>query len=100
MSDQTKMDMPLPAPTLDELVAEIDLEISMRERVFPAWVAQGRMKASTAEVRLHRLRTVRVLLDGLRRIMARPGDKTGLVGADGLFDFTKLDVPPYSGGRA
>ena len=36
-------------PTFEDMLAEIDRELAMRERVYPKWCASGKMKRETAE---------------------------------------------------
>lgn len=52
-------------PSLDEQIACADREIAMRERVYPAWVRQGRLKQPKAD---REIETMRAIAASLRRL--------------------------------
>lgn len=50
--------------TTADMVASVKRELAMRERVYPNWVASGRMKHEGAQVEMRRMRAVlKVLLE-------------------------------------
>jgi len=53
--------VPLPAQ-----IACIEREIAMRKRVYPAWVASGRMSQAKADAELLAMRAVLETLQGVR----------------------------------
>lgn len=54
--------------TRAELLECVDRELRMRSRVYPSWVARGRLKQETADREIARMRAVRQVLEKL------PGD--------------------------
>ena len=48
--------------TLDQMIACVEREIGMRERVYPRWVEQKKMLQATADQELARMRAVLELL--------------------------------------
>lgn len=58
-------------PLADQL-AEVERELSMRERVYPKWVQSGRMKVTEADRQIARMRAVRDTLRGLTAAAAAP----------------------------
>jgi len=52
----------MPEITLAEQIAAVRREIAMRERVYPKWVASGRMTQVKAE---HEIAAMRAVLDTL-----------------------------------
>jgi hypothetical protein len=53
------------APTLDEKIVCVKREIAMRERVYPGWVAAGRMKQDRADREIEVMKSV---LESLYRL--------------------------------
>lgn len=63
------------AVTFDEQVAELDREIATRKRVFPKWVAEGKISDKDAAQRMARLVAARETFEALiqyRQTMPRP----------------------------
>jgi hypothetical protein len=60
MSDRNKL-------TIDELLRAAERELSMRERVYPKWVATERMPQSQADYELQAMRQIVDLIDLFRR---------------------------------
>lgn len=54
-----------PPVTVPEQIAAIEREIAMRGRVYPRWVAAGKMTQAKAD---HELRAMRAALDTLRSL--------------------------------
>ena len=54
------------APGIDEQIAEISREIGFRERLYPRWVAEGRLKVDRADAQLAALRAARATLERVR----------------------------------
>lgn len=52
-------------PTLDEQIEEVAREIRQRERVYPKWIAAGRLKQETADQKLEHLRAAQATLQWL-----------------------------------
>ena len=50
------------AITIEQMIACVEREIGMRERVYPRWVEQKKMLQTTADQELARMRAVRDLL--------------------------------------
>ena len=48
--------------SIDQMIACVEREIGMRERVYPRWVEQKKMLQTTADQELARMRAVRDLL--------------------------------------
>ena len=48
--------------TLDQMIACVEREIGMRERVYPRWVEQKKLLQTTADQELARMRAVRDFL--------------------------------------
>jgi len=53
-------------PTIDEQIECVKREISLRGRVYPRWVEQGRMKQEAADRELNRIKAVLRTLEGQR----------------------------------
>ena len=51
--------------TLEEMIACVDREIGMREKVYPRWVENRKMLSATADKELERMRAVRLVLTGM-----------------------------------
>lgn len=49
----------------DALLACVKREIKMRERVYPGWIAHGRMKQRSADTELETMRAVLAVLEQL-----------------------------------
>lgn len=49
-------------PTMDEMIAEVEREIELRKRVFPRWIANGKMKQDVADRRIRILECVSAYL--------------------------------------
>ena len=64
---------------LQEMVACVDREISMRQQSYPRWVAQRKLTQGTADKEIWRMRAVRAALirgDALQRVLdALEGEK-------------------------
>ena len=58
------------AVTFDEQLAELDREIAMRERLYPRWVMDDRLKVQDARQRLARLKAARETLRALKQYRA------------------------------
>lgn len=52
--------------SLDEMIAAADREIAMRQRVYPRWVAEGRMKQAKADHEIAAMRAIATTLKSLR----------------------------------
>lgn len=39
-----------------EMIAELELELKMRDHVFPRWVRSGKLKQATADKRINAMR--------------------------------------------
>ncbi len=52
--------------TLEMQIAAVRREIAMRERAYPRWVANAKMKPEKAVVELGAMRAVLVTLEGLQ----------------------------------
>lgn len=50
-------------PTKDEIVAELRREIALRERVFPDWVAKGRLRQDVADRRIALMKAALALVE-------------------------------------
>ena len=50
------------AITIEQMIACVEREIGMRERVYPRWVEQKKLLQTTADQELARMRAVRDLL--------------------------------------
>lgn len=48
-----------------EMLACARRELTMRRKVYPRWVASGKMKASTAESETHYMENIATLIEGL-----------------------------------
>lgn len=55
------------AVTFDEQLDELDREIAMRERLYPRWVADDRLKVQDARQRLARLKAARETVRALKQ---------------------------------
>jgi hypothetical protein len=51
-------------PTLMEMVGEVKREINARERLYPAWVSDKKIRARVAERRLEIMKAVLARLEG------------------------------------
>jgi hypothetical protein len=58
----TVQDEDLSDITLPDMIAEVKRELAMRERVYPGWIANGRLKQATADRDMRRMRAVLELL--------------------------------------
>lgn len=56
--------------TAQEIVEELEREVSMRKRVFPRWVAEGKLRADQAERRIGIMEQV---LEDARKIAPADG---------------------------
>lgn len=54
-------------------IACVKREIAMRERVYPKWIAAGRMKAEMAEREIDTMRGVLETLEGVKSLMEKTG---------------------------
>lgn len=54
-----------PVP-IDEQIAEVEREIALRERVYPNWVAKGRMNQARADEAMARIRAALTTLRYMR----------------------------------
>ena len=54
------------APTLDEEIVCVKREIAMRERVYPGWVRNGRMKLDRADREIEVMRAVLARLERIK----------------------------------
>lgn len=57
MNDE--MSVPVESVTTEQMLACVDRELKMRERVYPRWVENKKMLASTMMLELARMRAVR-----------------------------------------
>lgn len=53
--------------SLDDQIASVEREIAMRQRVYPSWVAKGKMKQEAADLEIARMEAASVTLNWLRR---------------------------------
>jgi len=58
--------------TIDEQIACVRRELAMRQRVYPKWVAGGRMKQADADKELERMQAVHDTLSDVKRGMGLP----------------------------
>jgi RNase H-fold protein (predicted Holliday junction resolvase) len=58
------------AVTFDEQLEELDREIAMRERLYPKWVQDDRLKVDAARKQLARLKAARETLRALKQYRA------------------------------
>jgi hypothetical protein len=58
MTYRTLVNHPHAPITLDDKIAELRREIAMRERVYPAWVASGKMAENQAKRQTAVLRVI------------------------------------------
>jgi hypothetical protein len=56
------------AISIDDQIAEVGREISLRERVYPRWVGAAKLTPSTADKQMARIRAV---LETLKRVKAQ-----------------------------
>ena len=54
------------AVSIDNMVSAVRREIGFRQRVYPRWVSQGKMKAETSAVEIERMEAVLEALEELR----------------------------------
>lgn len=52
--------------TLDQQIQSVAREIKMRERVYPRWVASGKMKRENADYELECMKAILATLIGLQ----------------------------------
>lgn len=74
--------------TLDQMVACVDREIKMRDKVYPRWVEQKKMLASTMMMELARMRAVRerlVVACAMQRVLDGFVEN-GVIAPDSLSD--------------
>lgn len=57
----------VPAPTLDEQIHCVEREVLMRQRNYPNWILQSRMKQENGDIEIARMKAV---ADSLRRLKA------------------------------
>jgi len=69
----------LPQVPLGDQIAAVERELTMRRRVYPTWVANGRMQLVTAELEITRMVAV---LETLRQLDADLRETSG--GAHGF----------------
>lgn len=55
------------AGTIKEALAEVRRELSLRDRVYPAWVAKGTLKEGVARVQVQRMEAAQRNLERLER---------------------------------
>ena len=53
--------------TLDEMIREVEREIALRRRVYPNWIASGRLKRDKAERQIKVMEAVTAELNLMRR---------------------------------
>lgn len=58
--------------TIDEQIACVRRELAMRQRVYPKWVAGGKMKQPDADKELERMQAVHDTLSDVKRGMGLP----------------------------
>lgn len=63
-----------PRPTLAEQLVELHREVRQRERVFPRWVADGRMSQAVANLQMARLRAAIATLEACQAGTPPPPD--------------------------
>jgi hypothetical protein len=68
MTDMFPITEPIPV-TLEDQVKCVEREISMRERVYPRWVADKKLTQSTADRELNAMRAV---LRTLKNLLENP----------------------------
>lgn len=64
MTDMLSDALP-PVPIADQIAA-VERELEMRRRVYPRWVANGKMKQGTADEEIRRMEAVLATLEGVR----------------------------------
>lgn len=57
--------MEMPPPGIDAQIKCVEREVAMRERVYPRWVASGKMKSQVAAYELLAMQTVLQTLKGI-----------------------------------
>ena len=63
MNDADLFAAPVPADvSFDEMLACVDRELKMRAKVYPRWVADGKLPKRNADLEILRLRAVRLRL--------------------------------------
>ena len=62
----------VPSVTIAEQVACVDRELGMRKRVYPRWVANGKLNQAAADLEMRRMEAVR---DTLRRVQVEFSDR-------------------------
>lgn len=50
------------SPTIAEQIAAVERELRMRGRVYPRWVAQGKLTKAAADLEIKRMEAVRASL--------------------------------------
>lgn len=60
--------------SLDDQIACVRREIGLRERVYPKWVAAGKMKADAADQEIARMRAVIETLESVRALFPAKSD--------------------------
>lgn len=78
MSDQLLTDAPIP---VDSQIASVNREITLRRRVYPKWVADGRMSQRKADDEIAAMTAVVASLEEIRRLRASLAGKNALVDA-------------------
>ena len=64
--------------TLQDAIKEVRREVKLRERLYPQWVASGKLNKAAAERQLARMKYVLELLEGKGE--ERPGQQPELFG--------------------
>ena len=63
----------LPPPSIPDQIAELERELGLRQRVYPRWVREGKLREGVAEERMRRLEAARDSLVRLAKIDAGTG---------------------------
>lgn len=70
---ETRLDLDKPkarSASLEAAIAELERELDVRRRVFPDWVAKGRLDQATADARIASMQDGLASLAGLRHLGA------------------------------
>lgn len=51
--------------SIDEQIYEVERELTMRERVYPHWIASGKLREDTADEQVNRMKAA---LETLRKV--------------------------------
>ncbi len=57
-------------PTIAEQIASVERELGMRKRVYPRWVANGKLNQAAADLEMRRMEAVRDTLKRAQVVMA------------------------------